>query len=234
MVCIVQSHSYSQLTQKKGNIVYLTIPYQYVTVDDLTCCIMTGDNSATITAWLFTHSHNVILNIRKALSHWCVFHHRYCRLVVETWDCEFRVASSERRLSLLYLANDIMQNSRKEGNGYITEFMRVIPAALNEVLTIRDDLGRNVVKRLVCSTYSWYQCSWKSIVLMSFIIVFLLIICITTMLTTSCPFWCAYIMARLLEWQMLSSLLNDMGFLSTGHSQNVILCTAHSTSWISL
>jgi len=47
-----------------------------------------------------------------------------------------------------------MQNSRKEGNGYITEFMRVIPAALNEVLTIRDDLGRNVVKRLVCCTYS--------------------------------------------------------------------------------
>jgi len=42
-----------------------------------------------------------------------------------------------------------MQNSRKEGNGYITEFMRVIPAALNEVLTIRDDLGRNVVKRLI-------------------------------------------------------------------------------------
>ncbi|KAG2593975.1 protein diaphanous homolog 1-like isoform X4 [Panicum virgatum] len=85
----------------------------------------------------------------ETLSHWCVFHHRYCRQVVETWDYEFRVASSERRLSLLYLANDIMQNSRKEGNGYITEFMRVIPAALNEVLTIRDDLGRNVVKRLI-------------------------------------------------------------------------------------
>ena len=209
MVCIVQSHSYSQLTQKKGNIVYLTIPYQYVTVDDLTCCIMTGDNSATITAWLFTHSHNVILNIRKALSHWCVFHHRYCRQVVETWDYEFRVASSERRLSLLYLANDIMQNSRKEGNGYITEFMRVIPAALNEVLTIRDDLGRNVVKRLVCCTYSWYQCSWKSIVLMSFIIVFLVIMCITNTLTTSCLLRCAYIGARLIEWQMLSLSLND-------------------------
>ncbi|CAO2167574.1 unnamed protein product [Urochloa humidicola] len=85
----------------------------------------------------------------ETLSHWCVFHHRYCRLVVETWDCEFHASSSERRLSLLYLANDIMQNSRKEGNGYITEFMRVIPAALNEVLTIRDDLGRNVVKRLI-------------------------------------------------------------------------------------
>ncbi|KAJ1286896.1 hypothetical protein BS78_03G387500 [Paspalum vaginatum] len=85
----------------------------------------------------------------ETLSHWCVFHHRYCRQVVETWNYEFCAAPCERRVSLLYLANDIMQNSRKEGNGYITEFMRVIPAALNEVLTIRDDLGRNVVKRLI-------------------------------------------------------------------------------------
>ncbi|KAL6613902.1 hypothetical protein ACP70R_036172 [Stipagrostis hirtigluma subsp. patula] len=97
----------------------------------------------------FTHSHNVLLNKRKALSHWCVFHHRCCRQVVETWDSEFRAAPCERRVSLLYLANDIMQNSRKEGNGYITEFMRVIPAALNEVFTKGDDFGRNVVKRLI-------------------------------------------------------------------------------------
>jgi regulator of Ty1 transposition protein 103 len=43
-----------------------------------------------------------------------------------------------------------MQNSRKEGNGFIAEFMRIIPAALNEVFTNGDDFGRNVVKRLVC------------------------------------------------------------------------------------
>ncbi|CAD6228400.1 unnamed protein product [Miscanthus lutarioriparius] len=85
----------------------------------------------------------------ETLSHWCVFHHRYCQQVVQTWDCEFHAAPVERRVSLLYLANDIMQNSRKEGNGYITEFMRVIPAALNEVLTVRDDFGRNVPKRLI-------------------------------------------------------------------------------------
>jgi regulator of Ty1 transposition protein 103 len=83
------------------------------------------------------------------LSHWCVFHHRYCRQVVQTWDDEFRSANCEKRVSLLYLANDIMQNSRKEGNGFIAEFMRIIPAALNEVFTNGDDFGRNVVKRLV-------------------------------------------------------------------------------------
>ena len=112
----------------------------------------------------FTHSRNVILNKRKALSNWCVFHHRYCQQVVQTWDCEFHAAPVERRVSLLYLANDIMQNSRKEGNGYITEFMRVIPAALNEVLTVRDDFGRNVPKRLVCCTYHWYLYSCKCII----------------------------------------------------------------------
>ncbi|KAK3146062.1 hypothetical protein QOZ80_3BG0261030 [Eleusine coracana subsp. coracana] len=85
----------------------------------------------------------------ETLSHWCVFHHRYCRQVVETWDDEFRSATCEKRVSLLYLANDIMQNSRKEGNGYIAEFMRVIPAALNVVFTNGDDFGRNVVKRLI-------------------------------------------------------------------------------------
>ncbi|OEL31272.1 hypothetical protein BAE44_0007708 [Dichanthelium oligosanthes] len=58
-------------------------------------------------------------------------------------------ATCERRVSLLYLANDIMQNSRKEGSGYITEFMKVIPAALDEVFMNGDDFGRNVVKRLV-------------------------------------------------------------------------------------
>ncbi|AQK98427.1 uncharacterized protein LOC100273784 [Zea mays] len=84
----------------------------------------------------------------ETLSHWCVFHHRCCQQVVETWDSEFHAAPVERRVSLLYLANDIMQNSRKEGNGYIAEFMRVIPAALNGVLTVRDDFGRNVPKRL--------------------------------------------------------------------------------------
>ncbi|GJN23294.1 hypothetical protein PR202_gb10930 [Eleusine coracana subsp. coracana] len=43
----------------------------------------------------------------------------------------------------------IALNSRKEGNGYIAEFMRVIPAALNVVFTNGDDFGRNVVKRLI-------------------------------------------------------------------------------------
>jgi hypothetical protein len=98
---------------------------------------------------------------------------------------------------LLYLANDIMQNSRKEGNGYITEFMRVIPAALNEVLTVKDDFGRNVPKRLVCCTYRLYLYPCKCIITRVVQIVVLVII-ITNVLTTSCPYLCAYFRGKVI------------------------------------
>ena len=44
-----------------------------------------------------------------------MFHHRYCQQVVETWGRDFHSAPQERKISLLYLANDIMQNSKKDG-----------------------------------------------------------------------------------------------------------------------
>ncbi|KAL6839946.1 hypothetical protein ACP4OV_029756 [Aristida adscensionis] len=85
----------------------------------------------------------------ETLSHWCGFHHRYCRQVVETWDGEFRSAPCERRVALLYLANDIMQTSKRERSAYVIEFMRVIPTALDEAFTNGDNNVRHVVKRLI-------------------------------------------------------------------------------------
>ncbi|EEE55923.1 hypothetical protein OsJ_04604 [Oryza sativa Japonica Group] len=84
----------------------------------------------------------------ETLSHWCVFHYRHCRQVVETWESDFHSAPRERRVSLLYLANDIVQNSKKDSGRYVNEFWRVIPAALNDVFVNGDDFGRNVVQRL--------------------------------------------------------------------------------------
>uniref|UniRef100_A0A0E0FY70 CID domain-containing protein n=1 Tax=Oryza nivara TaxID=4536 RepID=A0A0E0FY70_ORYNI len=60
-----------------------------------------------------------------------------------------RQTPRERRVSLLYLANDIVQNSKKDSGRYVNEFWRVIPAALNDVFVNGDDFGRNVVQRLV-------------------------------------------------------------------------------------
>eukprot|EP00959_Pyramimonas_sp_CCMP1952_P259367 5422513-Pyramimonas_sp.AAC.1 len=40
------------------------------------------------------------------LSHWCVYHRKRAKLVVQTWHTEFAKAPKERRLAFIYLAND--------------------------------------------------------------------------------------------------------------------------------
>lgn len=54
-----------------------------------------------------------------------------------------------QKVPLLYLANDILQNSKRKGNEFVSEFWKVLPAALKEVVEKGDDRGKNVVSRLV-------------------------------------------------------------------------------------
>lgn len=54
-----------------------------------------------------------------------------------------------QRVPLLYLANDILQNSKRKGNEFVTEFWKVLPAALKDVIEKGDDHGKKVVSRLV-------------------------------------------------------------------------------------
>ncbi|XP_015890892.3 uncharacterized protein LOC107425403 isoform X2 [Ziziphus jujuba] len=54
-----------------------------------------------------------------------------------------------QKVPLLYLANDILQNSRRKGNEFVTEFWKVLPSALKDVREKGDDHGKNVVSRLV-------------------------------------------------------------------------------------
>ncbi|PON54200.1 RNA polymerase II-binding domain containing protein [Trema orientale] len=53
------------------------------------------------------------------------------------------------KVPLLYLANDILQNSKRKGNEFVSEFWKVLPAALKDVLQKGDDRGKTVVSRLV-------------------------------------------------------------------------------------
>uniref|UniRef100_A0A8R7PWE8 CID domain-containing protein n=1 Tax=Triticum urartu TaxID=4572 RepID=A0A8R7PWE8_TRIUA len=98
---------------------------------------------------------NIAQQSIETLSHWCIFHHRCCQEVVDIWNKDFHSAPQERKISLLYLANDIMQNSKKDGMRYIHEFLKVIAAALDDLFTNGDDFGRNVVKRLGKKSCLW-------------------------------------------------------------------------------
>ena len=54
-----------------------------------------------------------------------------------------------QKVPLLYLANDILQNSKRKGNEFVTEFWKVLPGALKNVVEKGDDRGKNAVSRLV-------------------------------------------------------------------------------------
>lgn len=69
--------------------------------------------------------------------------------VVETWDRQFHSSSREKRLAFLYLANDILQNSRRKGSEFVGEFWKVLPEALRDVIQNGDDFARNAALRLV-------------------------------------------------------------------------------------
>ncbi|OMO56002.1 hypothetical protein CCACVL1_26833 [Corchorus capsularis] len=87
--------------------------------------------------------------IDPALSHWCIFHRSKAELVVATWDKQFHSSQMVQKVPLLYLANDILQNSKRKGNEFVNEFWKVLPGALKDLLENGDDRGKNVVSRLV-------------------------------------------------------------------------------------
>lgn len=73
--------------------------------------------------------------------------------VVETWARQFHSAPREQRLVFLYLANDILQNSRRKGPDFVGEFWKVLPEALRDVIHNGDDSGRRSAMRLVSKFY---------------------------------------------------------------------------------
>ncbi|XP_065001849.1 uncharacterized protein LOC135634997 [Musa acuminata AAA Group] len=85
----------------------------------------------------------------ETLSHWCIFHRKKAKQVVETWQQQFYCAPRDQRISFLYLANDILQNSRWKGLEFIDEFWKVIPGALSDVFNNGGEIGRSTVVRLM-------------------------------------------------------------------------------------
>ncbi|KAL3637048.1 hypothetical protein CASFOL_019347 [Castilleja foliolosa] len=85
----------------------------------------------------------------QSLSQWCISHRKRAKQVVETWRTVFKSVAQERRVSLLYLANDIMQNSRRKGGEFVNEFWKVLPTALKGVYDSGEENCRSVAFRLV-------------------------------------------------------------------------------------
>ncbi|KAF7819209.1 regulation of nuclear pre-mRNA domain-containing protein 1B-like [Senna tora] len=85
----------------------------------------------------------------ESLSRWCITHRKKAKEIVETWDKLFNASQKEQRVSFLYLANDILQNSRRKGSEFVNEFWKVLPASLRHVYENGDEYGKKAVTRLV-------------------------------------------------------------------------------------
>ncbi|XP_042015045.1 regulation of nuclear pre-mRNA domain-containing protein 1B-like [Salvia splendens] len=85
----------------------------------------------------------------ETLSHWCIFHMNKAKQVVETWDRQFHCAHREQRLPFLYLANDILQNSRRKGAEFVAEFWKVLPDSLHDVIEHGDENAKSAALRLI-------------------------------------------------------------------------------------
>ncbi|CAK9875587.1 unnamed protein product, partial [Sphagnum jensenii] len=95
------------------------------------------------------HKLNASQQSIETLSHWCIFHRKKAKEIVETWGQKFHEAPREQRVPFLYLANDILQNSRRKGLEFVNEFWTVLPALLQEVVDIGDEGVRSAAFRLV-------------------------------------------------------------------------------------
>lgn len=91
----------------------------------------------------------VFLNAKLALSRLCISQRKKAKQIVEIWHKSFKSAQREQHVTFLYLANDILQNSKRKGNEFVNEFWKVMPSALKHVNEHGDENGKNAASRLV-------------------------------------------------------------------------------------
>jgi len=78
----------------------------------------------------------------QSLSNWLIHYRKHAKVALEIWQREFNkgiiaccvqsssllvAANNERKVMLLYLANDVVQNSKRKGPEYRREFTIIMP-----------------------------------------------------------------------------------------------------------
>ncbi|CAI6373423.1 unnamed protein product [Macrosiphum euphorbiae] len=76
---------------------------------------------------LLKNTHGLI----KSLSAWCFERHEHYKSIISVWFNAIKKARIEKRLTLFYLANDVIHNSKKSNykfiDGWATTIQKSIP-----------------------------------------------------------------------------------------------------------
>ena len=82
----------------------------------------------------------------QGLSLWLIHHRKHHSKIVNVWYKELYKASNSRKLTFLYLANDVSQNSKKKHPEYSKEFGSVMKPVLEHLSVI--DLEEKTIKAI--------------------------------------------------------------------------------------
>ncbi|XP_029910866.1 regulation of nuclear pre-mRNA domain-containing protein 1B [Myripristis murdjan] len=85
----------------------------------------------------------------QTLSLWIIHHRKHSALIVKVWHRELKKAKSNRKLTFLYLANDVIQNSKKKGPEFTKDFESVLVDACSHVAREADESCKKHMERLL-------------------------------------------------------------------------------------
>jgi len=85
----------------------------------------------------------------QTLSLWAMHHRKHAKTVVEAWFENLQKVKPKKKLALMYLANDILQNSRRKGPEYMKEFQTVLPQAFMHCCQEQDKKTLEQLKRIL-------------------------------------------------------------------------------------
>ncbi|XP_064115585.1 regulation of nuclear pre-mRNA domain-containing protein 1B-like isoform X2 [Macrobrachium nipponense] len=82
---------------------------------------------------------NVSTQSIQTVSLWLIHHKKHAHTVVNVWYKELVAASESRKLTFMYLANDVIQNSKKKGPEYNKEFGNKLGKVFEHLGSLRLD-----------------------------------------------------------------------------------------------
>ncbi|ESN99499.1 hypothetical protein HELRODRAFT_84234 [Helobdella robusta] len=85
----------------------------------------------------------------QTLSLWLIHHRKHSKSVVDIWVKELKKAKGSKKLTLIYLANDVIQNSKRKGPEYIRDFKVVLPDSCKEAVKSLDDKSKSSLERVL-------------------------------------------------------------------------------------
>jgi len=85
----------------------------------------------------------------QTLSLWLIHHRKHAKNITQVWARELHKARPNRRLTFLYLANDVVQNSKKKGPEFIKSFQHVLPDAYKHTAKEADEKTKGSMERML-------------------------------------------------------------------------------------